>query len=318
MIQISDKAKDKRRKGGAIAAQLYHLMHKVLSSFTAKIGIFIFLQSLILSLLIIFFFYLETKEILIRDMNTHLTNVANLGVLAFTNDDLKLIRTLKAIINQNSSLIINNATNKYLNPKYTKNDKDHGLPALLSIKYQTIPEYQKVVQLLRKIRESSRARPDFHQKYFAQDVTDRTDLPLISYTYLIIPPPQQTKLPIVIDIADSSYEDIPTKGANHKDFEPSFGTFYKIEPSFQMALSGKSATRSDWSTDKWGTWFTVAAPIFDENRQVIAALAFDYDVNDSQEFFACYVESGAIFYHAKHFAQHWFCGVYFTPTFQTH
>jgi class 3 adenylate cyclase/HAMP domain-containing protein len=284
MVQISDKAKGKRRSGESILARFYHLIPRVMSSFTAKVGFFIFLQSIILSLLIIFFFYSETKKILIRDMNAHLTNVANLGVLTFSNDDVKLIRTLKDLINQNSQVILSNASNKYLNPDYTQNDKDQSLPALLSRKYQTDPEYQKVVQLLRKIRESSRAKPDFHQKYFAQEMKDSSDIPLISYAYLIIPPPQQSKLPVVIDIADSSYEDLPKKGATPKDLEPSFGTFYEIEPAYQMALSGKAATRSDWITDKWGTWFTVAAPIFDKNRQVVAALAFDYDVNDSRNF----------------------------------
>ncbi|MBA3535260.1 MAG: HAMP domain-containing protein [Tatlockia sp.] len=284
MVQISDEGKGKRNRSESLVAQIYHLIHRAMSSFTVKIGFFIFLQSIILSLLIIFFFYSESKKILIHDMNTHLTNVANLGVLTFTNDDLKLIRGLKDIIDQHSPLILSNATNKYLNPKYRKNDKDQSLPALESTKYQNYPAYQKIVQLLRKIRESSRARPDFHQKYFAQDVKDSDDQPMISYAYLIIPPPKQAKLPVVIDIADSSYEYIPKKGATPKDLEPSFGTFYRMEPAYQRALSGKAATKSDWITDKWGTWFTIAAPVFDENRQVIAALAFDYDVNDSRNF----------------------------------
>lgn len=265
-------------------SKLVQLMHRGLNSFTAKIGFFIFLQSIILSLVIIFFFYTESRKILIRDMNAHLTNVANLGVLTFSDEDLKSIKALKNIINQHSSLILSNAANKYLNKNYKKSDRDQGLTQELSEEYQNSPDYQKVVQLLRKIRESSRTRPDFNQKYFAQQIKDKTDLSLISYAYLVIPPPGQSKLPVVLDIADSNYKYIPQKGKKPLNLALPFGTFYKTEPAFATALSGNAATKSDWVKDKWGTWFTVAAPIFDKNHQVIAAMALDYDVNNSSNF----------------------------------
>ncbi|MBA2710630.1 MAG: HAMP domain-containing protein [Tatlockia sp.] len=228
-------------------------------------------------------------------MNAHLTNVANLGVLIFSDEDLKLIKVLRNSINENSSLVLKNATNKFLNPNYTKMDKEQSLPPELSKKYQNSPEYQKIVQLLRKIRESSRTKPDFHQKYFAQQVKDENDLPLISYAYLIISPPEQSNLPFVIDIADSSYENISPKGADSVNMALPFGTFYKTEPAYEAALSGKAAMRSDWIKDKWGTWFTVAAPILDENRQVIAAMAFDYDVDNSSNFLNDMLRSAHLF-----------------------
>jgi class 3 adenylate cyclase len=260
-------------------------IQNLLSSFAVKMGIFICLQAIILSLLIIFFFYSESKKILLRDLNTHLINLATLSVLSFTPDDLKTIEALKNNINENSQIILNNVTTKFLNPRYKKEDKEDGLPKELVAQRQASADYQKAVQLLRKIRESSRKKPNFYKTYFSQQMQNKGDAPLIRFAYLVIPVPQGAHLPAVIDIADSNYEALDKSGdPDSTDIGIPFGTLFKMEPVFKESLAGQYPTQGDWVRDKWGTWLTVAVPIFDKNQRVIAAMAIDYDINDSTNF----------------------------------
>lgn len=261
----------------SLFAKTYDRMHRIMSSFTIQIGIVICIQSIILSLVIIFFFYFESRNILLRDLNVHLRNLASLSVLTFTDRDIKNIVALKNIIHKNNQTILSNAKNKFLNTEYKKNDKDKGLPTLLSDTYHKSSEYQAVSQWLRKIRESSRSNPDFHKKYYEREATG-PDIPLIEYAYLVVFPPQESNLPTVVNIGDSGYDASLTQPAIP------FGTLLKMESAYKEALLGKPSSAGDWVTDKWGTWLTVAAPIFDDKKQVIAALAIDYNVNDSSNF----------------------------------
>lgn len=274
-----------KRLNKSTIANAYHPVQRLLSSFSVKMGIVICIQAIILSLVIILFFYSESKKILLRDLNTHLINLANLSVLTFTPDDLKSIENLKNNINENRQIILNNVTTRFLNPYYKKGDRDEGLPKALVATYEKSADYQRVVQLLRKIRESSRKNPNFNQSYFSQQMQGKVDIPLMRYAYLVVPLPHLSYLPAVVDIADSNYEAIDKSGDESSvDIGIPFGTLFNMESTYKKALSGQFPEQGDWVRDKWGAWLTVAVPIFDKNQRVIAAMAIDYDVNDSSNF----------------------------------
>lgn len=104
----------------AVFVQMYDRIHRIMSSFTLQIGIVICIQTIILALVIIFSFYFEARDILLRDLNTHLRNLANLSVLTFSEKDIKKIIVLRRIINENNQTILNNIKNKFLNSEYKK------------------------------------------------------------------------------------------------------------------------------------------------------------------------------------------------------
>src|SRR5690348_10252437 len=120
MVQTNEQGKVKAKTSHVnkpLFARVYVRIHRIMSSFTVKIGIVICAQTIVLSLAIIFFFYSESKRILLRDLNSHLTNLAHLSVLTFTDSDIKKIVTLKNIINDNNQTLLSNAKNKFLNPE---------------------------------------------------------------------------------------------------------------------------------------------------------------------------------------------------------
>ena len=265
-ISKTKKMKKSLSQPGVFMKKFFQRTHQIFGSFTIKIALTVCIQTVILSLLIIFFFYSECKKILLHDLNDHLTSLARQSDLIFTPADLKSIQILKDDIDNNSQLILSNAKNKFLNPDYTQKDKDQGLPEVLFSRYENSSHYQRVVKLLREIRDRSH-----------EDVEEH----FIKYAYLIIRPPQGSKLPLAIDLADSSYK----LTTNTKDQDPSivsipFGTFFKMEPAYEGALLNQSNTISDWVTDDWGTWLTVTVPVLNEKGEVIAGLALDYDVNN--------------------------------------
>ncbi len=218
-----------------------------------------------------------------RDLSISLASLVHQNDITFTPADLKLIKVLKKDIDENSEIILENAKNKYLNPDYTIEDKDQGITESMSNTYEESPPYQKVVKLLRKIRERSRPNPKLNQPDFSQLVKYDANAPLIRYAYIIIALPKNSKLPLVIDIADSNYKKISKNSEEDSaDLGIPFGTFLKLEPAYEAALTNNPTISTDWITDKWGTWLTIATPIFDENQQIIAALAIDYDVNNSK------------------------------------
>ena len=145
---------------------------------------------------------------------------------------------------------------------------------------QSRPDFQDLVQRLRKIKNGSRknvVRADF----LKQGALDPQDPPLIRFVYVLAAIPESPQHDIVMFVADGDYESLDENknGIVDDDEQPtSIGMLYNTsqQDGLKRAFGGEVAANSSYTIDKWGTWVSAFVPIHNASGKVIAVMGVDY------------------------------------------
>ncbi len=237
-------------------------------SFAFKIGIAINLTLIPTISFAGWFFYDNASEMIISLMSDRLKDVVKTGSFFFDKEDRKKIKKLRL-------QVLNDLSRKSIGKEVKDlpaGDYLNSLPNRKEKAYMAQGSFKSIVQKLRQIKEASRKklRP---LNYLKQISPEEEDYPVIQYTYLLVSFPEVQDKSILMFLADADYEAVGDEEGNP------IGNIYKVkQDAFISAFSGEVASEQKFISDEWGTWLSGAAPIVDENGQVIAILGVDYDV----------------------------------------
>lgn len=142
------------------------------------------------------------------------------------------------------------------------------------------PEYRRLVQIMRRIKHSTRSRLSLPGEEIAQQI-DPADPPLLRYAYILVPIPESPNGQILKFIVDGDDRKLDTDGDGRleEDEEPTqIGMLYNVagQPGMLKALKEGVVTASEeYYRDEWGVWFSAYIPILDESGNAFAVMGID-------------------------------------------
>lgn len=147
--------------------------------FAVKIGLAISLLSVGVTSTSVYFFYSKTNQIVLNQMSERLKDVGRQGASSLEQDEKQTIQQLRQSLEKNSLPVSEKI--RTLEP----GEITASLPPKIAQEYIKSPEYQALVKILIKIRNSSR-RKVFPVRFLRQTSEAKDKIPLIRSTYLIV------------------------------------------------------------------------------------------------------------------------------------
>lgn len=232
--------------------------------------------------------YIPSKDSAIRLMGGRLKDLGRAASYMFGPQERQDIKKLSKLIND-SSFKTGQLNKTIIEKKYGQGDYSPTLSETMAESFHETPEYQRLIQVLRTVKNASRDDVVYPQK-FKQLPIDKNDLPLIQYTYLFIKAkgvqhPESENFTVLKFLADADYDIVDHNGdgkISEEEEEQSnqIGNLYIIsndkQDFFLKAFDGEVAAARDFYKESFGTLFSAAVPITDESGNVIAIFGMDY------------------------------------------
>ncbi len=253
--------------------------------FALKIGLAMSALALLISGASVYFLYAQAREMTLTLIGDRLKDLGGVGAYLFAPADRAALKRFRTIVEEEGRF----AENKAAIAELSTEDTLAMLPAERSAELMATPEFVRIAQLLRQVRQgSSRNLRPFGPLPIREEIwasAERRGLkpPTVAYAFLYIPAPG---LPDhIIYIGDGDYLPYDAEGDGKLDGPDDYagnpiGNLVRV-PTEEMKtamLDGRPIAGRDWDTDQWGTWLSGYVPILDEDGSVIAVLGMDYDV----------------------------------------
>lgn len=236
--------------------------------FGLKLGLAISLLSVGVTSASVFYFYKSAYDIAIEQVADRLKDIGRTGAFLFEESDRRALadliaRTERDAIDVSDAIASMNAGDA----------EDSLLPETIAT-YEATPEFQRLVQILRRIRKGTRQHITPLNEFLGQAPEDETD-PHLAGLYLFATIPEVPDRTVLKTIASSDYEAIGAWPGNP------IGTLYATDaPFFIDTFDGQPQASGDFYSDRWGTWMTATVPLLDADGSTIAILGLDFDASD--------------------------------------
>ncbi|MEQ8352718.1 MAG: SpoIIE family protein phosphatase [Leptospiraceae bacterium] len=141
------------------------------------------------------------------------------------------------------------------------------------------PDYQRLVQLMRRIKSSTRQSISEPGAIVSQKINP-SDPPLLRYAYILVPVPEspdRTILKFIVD-GDDQRLDTNSDGVIASDEEATqIGMLYNVsgQPQMLEAFQGEATASEEYYRDEWGVWLSAYIPIKDESGETFAVMGID-------------------------------------------
>ena len=221
-----------------------------------------------------FFFYNNTKGAIISLVANRIKDLAKASTFYFTPEDRKYIENLRERFLSDPSMPKIKG-----NPKYESLEEGAYKTTLSDKKanaYMNEKGFQTIVQHLRQIKEAS--RDQLLKLHHLKQIDPNEDIehyPLVEYTYLLIKLSDISSDSLMMFLADADYQPIGEEEGNP------IGNVYIPEKGTALTNAFKNQVSADkeFIEDEWGIWLSGAAPILNNQGEVIAILGLDYSVS---------------------------------------
>ncbi len=245
-------------------------------SFGIQIALALFLLAGVTTGLSLYYFYERSSELVLDQMRMRMRDLANTGALLFRPADREAIARLRQEATERARSFDADARRELDNEEYWE-----SLSAEDAEQLHGSEDFQQVVQLLRKIKAGS-LENSMPYRRFEQAASDPVNNSRVKYAYLVVALPEYPEYEAISFLADSDYAEVDLNDNGEIDEDEGanpIGNYWSgDEPIFKQAFRGTSGSAQEWFTDRWGTWLSSAAPIFDDRGRVIAVLGLDLDV----------------------------------------
>jgi PAS domain S-box-containing protein len=236
--------------------------------FGFKLGLAISLLSVGITAISTYFYYLNTRQLLLHQMQLRLQTAGRLSTFLFDQEAKASIQRLKRSSEQ-ASLAIPPDLIRTLEP----GEAQPSLSPEVADRLMQSADFQRLVQILRKISESSRPELQPEQKSYPQPRFKESKNPVSIYTYLLVTVPESPDYQLLKFICSGFYEPTDNWPGN-----PIGNLFHSPDPVFAKVLqTNRPQFGEQFFTDQWGSWLTVALPIQDQQGQIMAVVGLDYE-----------------------------------------
>ncbi len=243
----------------------------VLLSFRAKLGLGAGFLSVLISGSSLFYFYTKIRDTVWEQMSHRLEDVARTSLVFMDDRNAAYVKAIDALTSDGQAL-------KDAMPAEAGEFGEFLDEAKIE-EIHSLPEFQSLVQLLRKIKEGTKT--GYPAKGLLEQMPASGDTnQLIRYAYILAPIPEDPDLNVVKFIADADYSefDYNQNGQIDEDEEPTAaGTLYNISeyPALKEAFTGKITSDPEYTEDSFGVFLSAYAPVKDETGKVIAVIGLD-------------------------------------------
>lgn len=248
----------------------------MLKSFAFKLGVLVTLLTMTVASVALYIFYTFSQEALLEEMKDRLKDLTHTGTFLFQEEDRQMIEALNKIVLKNT----HPRTPSFL--AMPEGSTKEALPPEKSAEFMESVEFQRIVQLMRKVQQGS-----------SKKVAPLGDLPPdfnapVYWAYLMTPIPESKDHRILMVLGNTNYAKIDHN--NDGTFESNeggqpIGSLYAGDYSLFGSPfdTGEITISPDWYTDWGGTFMTAVVPIKNARGKVIATLGLDYLVTRQSE-----------------------------------
>jgi class 3 adenylate cyclase len=243
----------------------------IMVSFKTKLGLGAGFLSVIISGSSLFYFYTKIRDTVWEQMGHRLEDVARTSLVFMDNRQVDYVRALDSLTRVKDI------------PKEKMPAKSGDFAEVLDEKtvesVQSMPEFQDLVQLLRKIKEGT--KNVYPQRGLLEQIASSDKkAQLIRYAYIVVPIKEDPEMNTVKFIADADYTefDYNQNGKIDEDEEPTTtGTLYNISeyPAMKEAFKGSITSDKEYTQDSFGVFLSAYAPVKDESGKVVAVIGLD-------------------------------------------
>lgn len=234
-----------------------------------------------------YYIFKESKALTLRSMRNRLSDIGRTGAYLFQQQHREDLKYLSKQVDLHSRF---KASKEQIAVLYGEDgealsDDDGTYEALnpkLSAKIMEGPEFQRIVQALRKIREGSRQKLRPLGKVPSLDKIRKSsqDLPTLEYIYMLMPVKNHPTEKYLIYLADSDYLPVDDDGTGEPyEGNPIGNVTLTLTPEMHQSFAGNVTVEQEFFIDQWGdVVISGYIPIIDKNKKVLAVLGMDYNV----------------------------------------
>ena len=241
--------------------------------FAVKFGLAISALAVGMTAISVSVLYAQIYGLLLRQSARRLKDVGQTGSLLLTSEAAQSsILRLKEVTSTESLPI----TEQML--ATPPGETIETLPVEISSALMASEDFQRLVQVMRRIGEASRAKLEAPRQVYTQPDLENDPNPVTISAYLMVEIPESADRSLVKFISDVLYEPSEDWPGNP------LGNLYRIpDRFFAAAFEGQSQVAPAFYTDEFGTWLSAAVPIQNAEGEVIAVLGLDLDATREVE-----------------------------------
>jgi sigma-B regulation protein RsbU (phosphoserine phosphatase) len=243
-------------------------------SFAFKLAVAVTLLALAVAGTTLVIFAHFSRQAMLEEMQERLKDVAHNGSFMFREFDREMLASF-------SERVLRSPNRRaHLVSTIPEGETRESLSPEVSQTLMDAPEFQHLVQLLRRIQRSSTDRIG-PLEWMKQDMGDGLQPPDIYSAYLMVTIPESPDHRVIMFVADSNHERFDkNKDGSLTDVETGnpTGSLYRSDYETYGAPfdTGRLVVSDDWYTDQWGTFMTAVVPLMDAEGKIIATLGMDY------------------------------------------
>ncbi len=264
-----------------------NINNKVHFPFAVKLGLAICLLAVLSTGGSAYYIFEQAKGLVLEGIQNRLKDIGRAGAYLFDEQRREDLKYLSNQVNRYSAFKATdeqaNALNGEDGEALTDDDGTYeALSAKLSSKLMNSPEFQRVNQALRKIREGTRQAVHPLKYIPALDVIFKTseDIPTMAYIYMLLPVKGFSTEKYLYYLADSDYLPVDDDGSGEPyEGNPIGNVTLTLTPEMGQGFTGKAVVEQEFTEDQWGdVVISGYIPILDKNGKVICVLGMDYNV----------------------------------------
>ena len=273
--------------------------------FVVKLGFTISILVLLSTGISTYYIFKKTSALTLESLQNQIRNIGNTGSFLFTEQDRADIAYLREQVYLNSTF---EGTEKQVailrGEDGLPGNEDDGyyesLKPSLSEKIMEGPPFQRIVQILRKIRDGSRPKARGLYNVPSIDIiikeelakqkeseTYEQDIPAMESVYLLIPAKKNTDpKKFLIYLADADYAEAEDDGYGEPSESNPIGTVTlpltdEMYMGFNSSDSHIIPTEKGFEEDQWGgVVLSGYVPLLDKNKNIVAVLGIDFNVKN--------------------------------------
>lgn len=221
-----------------------------------------------------YIFYQTLQSHVWTQTASRLKDIGRAGQYLITLEDRKAIRTLDELSEQ-----LSDPRPESLLKGIRPGENYQILSDSRRQRLEQRPDYQRLVQLMRRIKSSTRQSISEPGAIVSQKINP-SDPPLLRYAYILVPVPEspdRTILKFIVD-GDDQRLDTNSDGVIASDEEATqIGMLYNVsgQPQMLEAFQGEATASEEYYRDEWGVWLSAYIPIKDESGETFAVMGID-------------------------------------------